>query len=149
MWDMTWNLVIFAVAFVALGVLLLVMGARQEPSWRQGGGRGLSHEPMPLSGTDLVMVLIRRAPYPHVRCQMSGAHGLESESLRPRGREAGLAKGITKIVAVYRICPVKLVARRRRALSWNSASTNSRTCTRLHTRLWQERVERYHVFQVT
>ena len=68
MWDMTWNLVIFAVVFVALGVLLLVVGARQGPTWRQGGRRALSYEPMPLSGTDLVMVLIRHAPYRHVRC---------------------------------------------------------------------------------
>jgi hypothetical protein len=34
LWDVTRNLVILAWAFMALGVLLLVLGARQAARWR-------------------------------------------------------------------------------------------------------------------
>ena len=38
LWDMTCNLVICACAFMALGIRRLVVGARREARWRQGGG---------------------------------------------------------------------------------------------------------------
>jgi hypothetical protein len=42
LWDVTWNLVILACGFMVLGVLLLVLGARQAARWRQGGRSALA-----------------------------------------------------------------------------------------------------------
>jgi hypothetical protein len=149
-WDMTWNLVIFAVAFVGLGALLLVVGARQGATWRQGGRRAMAHEPMPPSCTDLVTALINRAPYSRVGRQRSGAHGLAHEPLRPRNREAALERGITKIVAVYRTGPVMLVGETAEGVI---VELSLHELADLHEllppRLWQALVEQYHVFQVT
>jgi hypothetical protein len=72
MWDMTWNLVIVACGFVALGVLLLVLGARQEGRWRQGGRSALSHAHRLRSGTDVVTAPSKRALFRHGGVSVSG-----------------------------------------------------------------------------
>jgi hypothetical protein len=72
MWDMTWNLVILACAFMALGVLLLVLGARQAARWRLGGRSALSPEHMPRSGTDVVTASSTRVPFCHGGVSVSG-----------------------------------------------------------------------------
>ena len=72
LWDVTWNLVILACVCMALGFLLLVLGARQAAMRRQGGGSALAHAPMPRSGTDVVTALSHRAPFRHGGVSVSG-----------------------------------------------------------------------------
>jgi hypothetical protein len=72
LWDVTWNLVILAWVFMALGALLLVLGARQAVRWRQGGRSALAHAPMPRSGTDVVTAPSHRAPFRHGGVSVSG-----------------------------------------------------------------------------
>jgi hypothetical protein len=72
MWDLTWNLIILACAFMTLGVLLLVLGARQAARWRLGGRSALSPEHMPRSGTDVVTASSTRVPFCHGGVSVSG-----------------------------------------------------------------------------
>jgi hypothetical protein len=72
MWDMTWNLVILAGAFMALGVLLLGLGARQAARWRQGGRSAWSPDHLPRSGTDVVTAPSTRVPFRHGGVSVSG-----------------------------------------------------------------------------
>jgi hypothetical protein len=65
LWDVMWNLDILAWVFMALGALLLVLGARQAARWRQGDRSALAHKHMPRSETDVVMGLSHRAPFRH------------------------------------------------------------------------------------
>jgi hypothetical protein len=69
---MMWDLVILACLFMALGALLLVLGARQAARWRQGGRSALAHAPMPRSGADVVTALSHRAPFRHGGVSVSG-----------------------------------------------------------------------------
>jgi hypothetical protein len=72
LWDVTWNLVILAWVFMALGVLLLVLRARQAARWRQSGRSALAHAPMPRSETDVVTAPRHRAPFRHGGVSVSG-----------------------------------------------------------------------------
>jgi hypothetical protein len=143
---MMWVLVIIpAVAFV---VLALAAGAPPEATWRQGERRGLSHEPMPWSRTALVTASIHRTSVRHVG-QGAGLHSLAHEPLLPRSRDERLAGGITKIVAVYRTCPVMMVGEAEEgALQELSLHDLAAVPGLLPPQLWQALVEQYHVFQV-
>ena len=72
MWDTTWNLVILAGAFMALGVLRLGLGARQAARWRPGGRSARSPEHLPRSGTDVITAPSTRAPFRHGGVSVSG-----------------------------------------------------------------------------
>jgi hypothetical protein len=64
---------------------------------------------MPTSGTDLVMAVIHHARRHPIGHQFSGAQGLAHAQRLPRSPEAGLERGISTIVAVYRTEPVMVV----------------------------------------
>ena len=72
LWDVMWNLVILAWAFMALGVLLLGLGARQAARWRPGGSSTLPHEHLPRLGSDMVTAPSHRAPFRHRGVSVSG-----------------------------------------------------------------------------
>jgi hypothetical protein len=123
---MTLDLDSVIVAMMALMVLLLVAGA--EGMWRRRGRRAMADEPRPTSGTDLMTAIIHQARRHLIGRQWSGVQSLEHVPRLPRSPEAGLERGIIKIVAVYRTDPVMVVGETAEALSWNAPSTNSPTC---------------------
>jgi hypothetical protein len=133
------------VAIVALMVLLLVAGA--EAMWRRRGRRVMAYEHMPTSGTDLVTAVIHQARRHPVGRQFSGAQGLEHAQRLPRSPEAGVERGIIKIVAVYRTYPVMVVGETAEgALLERSLHELADVHELLPPRLWHELVEQYHVF---
>jgi hypothetical protein len=135
------------VAMMALMVLLLVAGA--EAMWRRRGRRAMADEPMPTSGPDRVTAAIHHARRHPVGRQWSGAQGLAHAQRLPRRPEAGVERGIIRIVAVYRTDPVMVVGETAEgALLERSLHELADVNERLPPRLWQELVERYHVFQI-
>jgi hypothetical protein len=143
---MMWVLVIIpAVAFV---VLALVAGAPPEATWRQGERRGMSHKPMPLSRTALVTAFINHTSVRQVG-QGAGLPRLAHEPLLPRSRGERLERGIIRIVAVYRTCPVMMVGETEEgALLELSLHDLADVQGLLPPQLWQALVEQYQVFQV-
>jgi hypothetical protein len=85
----------------------------------------MADEPRPTSGSDLVTAVIHQARLHPVGRQLSGAQGLEHAQRLPRSPEAGVERGIIKIVAVYRTYPVMVVGETGGALSWSAPSTSS------------------------
>jgi hypothetical protein len=135
------------VAIIALMVLLLVAGA--EGMWRRRGRRAMAYEHMPTSGPDLVTAVIHHARGHPVGRQFSRAQGLEHAPRLPRTPEAGLERGIIKIVAVYRTYPVMVVGETAEGTLLERALHElADGHERLRPRLWQELVEQYHVFQI-
>jgi hypothetical protein len=143
---MTLDVDLVIVAIVALVVLLLVAGA--EAMWRRRGRRAMADVHMHTSGTDLVTAVIHQARRHPVGRQLSGAQGLEHAQRLPRRPEAGLERGIIKIVAVYRTYPVMVVGETAEGtLLERSLHELADVHELLPPRLWQELVEQYHVFQ--
>jgi hypothetical protein len=135
------------VAMMALMVLLLVVGA--EAMWRRRGRRAMADAPRQTAGTDLVTAVGPHARRPPIGRQVSGAQGLERVQRLPRRPVAGGARGIIKIVAVYRTQPVMVVgATAEGALLECSIHDLAHMHERLPPWLWQALVEEYHVFQV-
>jgi hypothetical protein len=144
---MTLDVDLVIVAIVALVVLLLVAGA--EAMWRRRGRRAMADVHMPTSGTDLVTAVIHQARRHPVGRQLSGAQGLEHAQRLPRRPEAGLERGIIKIVSVYRTYPVMVVGETAEGtLLERSLHELADVHELLPPRLWQELVEQYHVFQI-
>jgi hypothetical protein len=104
---MTWDVDVVIVAMMALMVLLLV--AEAEARWRRRGGRAMAHAPRPTAGSDLVTAAIHPARRCPVGRQVSGAPGLAHAPRLPRRPAAGVARGLSTIVAVYRTSPVMVV----------------------------------------
>ena len=143
---MTFQVDIVIVAMMALMVLLLVAWA--EAVWRRRGRRAMADEHMHTSGIDLVTAVTRARCHPVGR-QLSGAQGLEYAQRLPHSPEAGSARGIIKIVAVYRTYPVMVVGETAEgALLERSLHELADVGELLTPRLWQELVEQYHVFQI-
>jgi hypothetical protein len=135
------------VATMALMVLLLVAWA--EALWRRRGRRAMADTPRPTSGTDRVTAVTHHARWYPIGRQVSGAHGLGHAQRLPRRPEAGVARGIIKLVAVYRTDPVMVVGEMADgALLERSLPELADGPERLPPRLWQELVERYQVFQI-
>jgi hypothetical protein len=144
---MTLDVDVVIVAMMALAVLLLVAGA--EARWRRRGRRAMADERRPTSGTDLVTAVIHPARCHPVGRQVSGTQGLGHAQRLPRGPDAGLARGIIKIVAVYRTSPVMVVGETAEgALLERPLHELADVYDRLPPRLWQELVEQYQVFQI-
>jgi hypothetical protein len=144
---MTSDIDVVIVAMMALMVLLLVAGA--EAMWRRRGRRAMADAPRPTAGTDRVTDVIhpaRRHPIGH---QFSGAQGLAHAQRLPRRPEAGVERGISTIVAVYRTDPVMVVGETAEGtLLERSLHELADVHELLPPRLWQELVEQYHVFQL-
>jgi hypothetical protein len=144
---MTWDVDVVIVTMMALMVLLLV--AEAEARWRRRGGRAMAHAPRPTAGSDLVTAAIHPARRRPVGRQVSGAPGLAHAPRLPRRPAAGVARGLSTIVAVYRTSPVMVVGETARgALLECSLPDLAARHERLPPRLWQALVERYQVFQV-
>jgi hypothetical protein len=134
-------------AMMALMVLLLVAGA--EARWRRRGRRAKTHAPRPTAGPDRMPAAIHPARRRPVGRQVSGAPGLAHAPRLPRRPAAGVARGLSTIVAVYRTSPVMVVGETARgALLECSLPDLAARHERLPPRLWQALVERYQVFQV-
>jgi hypothetical protein len=135
------------VAMMALMVLLLVAGA--EALWRRRGRRAMTDAPRPTAGSDMMPAGIHPARRPPVGRRVSGAPGLAHAPRLPRRPEAGVERGITQIVAVYRTEPVMVVGETADgALLERSLPELADGHEILPLRLWQVLVEQYHVFQV-
>ena len=135
------------VAMMALTVLLLVAGA--EGMWRRRGRRAMADAPRPTSGPDRVTAVIHHARRHPIGRQFSRAHGLAHVWRLPRRPEAGVERGIIKIVAVYRTDPVMVVGETAAgALLERSLHELADVHELLPQRLWQELVEQYQVFQI-
>ena len=135
------------VAMMALMVLLLVAGA--EALWRRRGRRAMTHAPRPTAGSDRMPAGIHPARRPPVGRQVSGAPGRAHAPRLPRRPAAGVARGLSTIVAVYRTEPVMVVGETAEgALLECSLPELAHMHERLPPRLWQELVERYQVFQI-
>ena len=135
------------VAMVALTVLLLVAGA--EALWRRRGRRATADALRPTSGPDRVTAVVHPARRRPIGRQWSGAPGLAHAQRLPRRPEAGVARGIITIVAVYRTAPVMVVGvTAEGALLERSLQELADGHERLPPRLWQELVEQYRVFQI-
>jgi hypothetical protein len=144
---MTLDFDLVIVAMMALMVLLLAAGA--EVMWRRRGRRAMADEPRPRSGTDLVTAVIPHARRHRVGRLLSGAQGLEHAQRLPRSPEAGVARGIIKIVAVYRTYPVMVVGETAEGTPLErSLHELADVHELLPPRLWQELAEQYHVFQI-
>ena len=144
---MTWDVDLVIVAMMALMVLLLVAGA--EAMWRRRGRRAMADAPRPTSGPDRVTAAIHHARRHPVGRQVSGALGPARAQRLPRRPEAGVERGITTIVAVYRTDPVMVVGETAEgALLERSLPELADMHERLPPRLWQALVEQYQVFQV-
>jgi hypothetical protein len=134
-------------AMMALMVLLLVAGA--EGMWRRRGRRAMADEPRPTSGTDLMTAIIHQARRHPIGRQWSGVQSLEHVPRLPRSPEAGLERGIIKIVAVYRTYPVMVVGETAEgALLERSLHELADVPELIPSGLWQELVEQYRVFQI-
>jgi hypothetical protein len=135
------------VAIMALMVLLLAAWA--EAMWRRRSRRAMAYEHRPTSGPDLVTAIIHQARRHPVGRQVSGAQGLEHAQRLPRSPDAGLERGIIKIVAVYRTYPVMVVGETAEGtLLERSLHELADVHERLPPRLWQALAEQYHVFQI-
>jgi hypothetical protein len=135
------------VAMMALMVLLLVAGA--EALWRRRGRRAMADAPRPTSGPGLVTAVVPHARRRPVGRQFSRAQGLAHARRLPRRPAAGVARGLSTIVAVYRTAPVMVVGETADgALLECSLPELAHMHERLPPRLWQVLVEQYHVFQV-
>jgi hypothetical protein len=127
--------------------LLLVAGA--EASWTRRGRRAMADARRPTSGVDLVPAVIHQARRHPVGRQLSGAQGLAHAQRLPRTPEAGVARGINKIVAVYRTSPVMVVGETAQgALLERTLHELADGHDRLPPQLWRELVELYQVFQI-
>ena len=135
------------VAMMALMVLLLVAGA--EALWRRRGRRAMTHTPRPTAGSDRMPAGIHLARRSPVGRQGSGAPGRAHAPRLPRSPAAGVARGLSPIVAVYRTEPVMVVGETAEgALLERSLHELADGHGLLPPRLWQVLVEEYHVFQV-
>jgi hypothetical protein len=140
--SLDFDLVIIAIG--ALAVLLLVAGA--EGVWRRRGRRGTAYERLTASGADLVAAVAQPARCRPVRRQSVGAQGLEHVQRLPHRPEAGLGRGIIKIVTVYRTYPVMVVGETADgALLEHSLPELADVHELMPPRLWHELVEQYHV----
>jgi hypothetical protein len=75
--------------------------------------------------------------------------GLAHAQRLPRRPAAGVARGLSTIVAVYRTSPVMVVGETAGGALLECALRRlADGHERLPTRLWQELVERYQVFQI-
>jgi hypothetical protein len=144
---MTSDIDVVIVAMMALMVLLLVAGA--EARWRRRGRRAMACEHMPTSGTDRVTAAIHHTRRHPIGRQFSRAQGLAHVQRLPRRPEAGVERGISTIVAVYRTDPVMVVGETvEGTLLERSLHELADVHELLPPRLWQELVEQYHVFQI-
>ena len=144
---MTSDIDLVIVAMMALTVLLLVAGA--EAMWRRRGRRAMADAHRPTSGTDRVTAAIPHTRRHPVGRQWSRAQGLAHVRRLPRRPEAGVERGLIKIVAVYRTDPVMVVGETAEgALLERSLHELADRHELLPPRLWQVLVEEYHVFQV-
>ena len=144
---MTLDLDLVIVAMMALMVLLLVAGA--EAMWRRRGKRVMAEAHRPTSGTDRMTAVIHHARRHPIGHQFSGAQGLAHAQRLPRSPEAGLERGIIKIVALYRTDPVMVVGETAEgALLERSLHELADVHELLPPRLWQALVEQYQVFQI-
>jgi hypothetical protein len=135
------------VAMMALTVLLLVAGA--EGMWRRRGRRAMADAPRPTAGSDRVPAGIHQARRHPIGRQFSRAQGLAHVRRLPRRPEAGVERGIIKIVAVYRTDPVMVVGETAEdAFLERSLHELADVHELLPPQLWQELVEQYRVFQV-
>jgi hypothetical protein len=142
---MTLDFDVVSVAIVTLAVLLLVAGA--EGMWRRRGRRRMADERRPTPGSELVTAVIRQARRPPARRHWTGAQGLELSRRLPRSPEAGLERGLIKIVAVYRTYPVMVVGETAEGtLLEHSLRELADVHELMPPRLWHELVEQYHVF---
>jgi hypothetical protein len=139
------HLVILAI--VALTVLLLV--ARAEAMWRRRSRRARGYKHRPTAGTERVTAVIHPGRRQPAGRQVSWAPGLASAQRLPSRPEAGVARGIIKIVVVYRTEPVMVVGETADgALLEHSLPELAHMPERLPPRLWQKLVEQYQVFQI-
>jgi hypothetical protein len=104
---MTWDVDLVVVAMMALTVLLLVAGT--EALWRRRGRGAMADAPRPTSGTERVTAAGHHARRRPIGRPCSRAQGLGRAQPLPRNPEAGVARGIIKLVAVYRTDPVMVV----------------------------------------
>jgi hypothetical protein len=143
----TLDLESITVAIVALTLLLLVAGA--EAMWRRRSRRAMADQPRPTSGTDPVTAVLHQARHHPIGRRWSGAQGLEPAPRLPGRREAAVAWGIIKIVAVYRTYPVMVVGETAEGtLLERSLHELAKAPEFLPPGLWQELAEQYHVFQI-
>jgi hypothetical protein len=134
------------VTIVALMALLFMAGAKAV--WRRRGRRATASERRPTSGADPGTAVTHQARRRPVGRQCSGAQGLEHTRRPARGPEVGVERGIIKIVAVYRTYPVMVVGETADGtLLERPLHELAGVHELLPSRLWQELVERYHVFQ--
>jgi hypothetical protein len=134
------------VTIVALMALLLVAGAKAV--WRRRGRRATASERRPRSGAGPVTAVTRHARCHPVGRQCSGAQGLEHARRPPRRFEAGVERGIIKIVAVYRTYPVMVVVETADGALLERPLHELADAHELLPSLWRELVERYQVFQI-
>jgi hypothetical protein len=144
---MTLELDLVIVSVVALMVLLLV--ARAEALWRRRSRRAMAYKYRPTPGSDRVTARVHQTRRQPVGRQVSGAPGLEPAQHLPHSPAAGVARGISTIVAVYRTEPVMVVGETADgALLERSLPELAHVHELLPPRLWQELVEQYQVFQI-
>jgi hypothetical protein len=144
---MTLDVDLVIAAVVALTVLLLVAWA--EAMWRRRSRRAMANERVPTSGPDRVTAVIPQARRRPVGRQFSQPQGLAYVRRLPRRPEAGVERGLIKIVAVYRTDPVMVVGETADgALLERSLHELADKHERLPTRLWQELMEQYQVFRI-
>jgi hypothetical protein len=135
------------VTIVALIALLFMAGAKAM--WRRRGRRATASERRPTSRADPGTAVTHQARRRPVGRQFPGAQGLEHTRRLPRSSEVGVERGIIKIVAVYRTYPVMVVGETvDGALLERPLHELAGVHELLPSRLWQELVERYHVFQI-
>jgi hypothetical protein len=143
---MTWDFDLVIVAVMALTVLLVVAGV--EALWRRRDRTAMAYAPRPPSGTDRVTAVVHHARRRPVGRASSRAQSLEHAGRPPRRPEAGVSRGISKIIAVYRTDPVMVVGETADgALLERSLHELADGHDRLPPRLWQALVEQYQVFQ--
>jgi hypothetical protein len=142
---MTWDVDLVVVAMMALMVLLLVAGA--EALWSRRGSGAMADAPRATSGTERVTAVRHHARRRPIGRPCSRAQGLGRAQPLPRNPEAGVARGIIKLVAVYRTDPVMVVGETADgALLERSLHELADGHERLPPRLWQALVEQYQVF---
>lgn len=144
---MTLEFDVMIVALMALMVLLLVAGA--EALWRRRGRRAMASALRPTAGTARVTAVGHHARRRPVGRPCSRAQGLGHAQRLSRCPEAGVARGIITLVAVYRTDPVMVVGETADgALLERSLHELADGHERLPPRLWQALVEQYQVFQI-
>jgi hypothetical protein len=144
---MTWDVDLVIVALMALMVLLLVAGA--EALWRRRGRRAMAYASRPTAGTARVTAGGHHARRRPVGRPCSRAQGREHARRLSRRAEAGVARGIITLVAVYRTAPVMVVGETADGeLLERSLHQLADGHERLPPGLWQALVEQYQVFQI-